>query len=385
MHDLVVVGAGCAGSAAALEAAELGLDVLLIEKEALPRYKLCGGGISRKTLDLLHGRGVEIPESIIEAKVDRLKMVTPSFSTLIETDETIVVLTYRDKFDYFLAKLAEKAGAEIKDKTSFIDVSFHNEYCEVETSREKIKARCVIAADGVNSRVARKAGLPAKPPKNRVVAAAEFEIPDAPETGCIEFHFGQAKFGYGWVFPKRSGSTIGIGELVSNLGGASIRDVLYEFVKKFSLKSLPEPKSHLIPLGGSSVLAGRRVALCGDAAWLVDAVAGEGTYYAINSGFLAARSAAEVASGRAESMQSYQRVAEEEILPDLRASLGISNHMYANLDFFYHLLEKEHRIRKMFSWIATREVRFPEIYREGILLSLKNYPGFVLSRLQQYL
>ena len=114
LYDLIVVGAGPAGASAARTAAQLGLKTLLLEKDKLPRNKLCGGGVTPKVLKLL---GFGLPDELIEytARSTRIHVGEGCFN--FETDRTLVYMTSRTRLDSFLADKAVEAGAELKDGT----------------------------------------------------------------------------------------------------------------------------------------------------------------------------------------------------------------------------------------------------------------------------
>ncbi len=103
IYDVIVVGGGPSGAMAAQTCAENGLNVILFEKEALPRYKTCGGAVSKKVLDLIGGLdGLEPHFKLYGART-----FTPKLESLIHKfDDLSIILTFRDSFDYFLLEKA---------------------------------------------------------------------------------------------------------------------------------------------------------------------------------------------------------------------------------------------------------------------------------------
>lgn len=380
MREVIVVGAGTAGSVAAIEAAKNGFDTLLIEKEPLPRYKLCGGAISKKTISLLERRGIAIKDDVVEQRVNQVKITTPRVTRSIADKETIAVLTYRNKFDYFLTSIVRDEGAEILEGTRVKDITIHKDHCKIKTNKGEFETGYIIGADGVNSIVGRKSGLSKRLPSDQVIVTAEVEVPvenieEVVNPHSMEFHFGIMPFGYAWVFPKKHALTIGVGNLMSELRGVSVRDKLYEFAMHFPLEdNLPKPKSHLIPIGGfQRSMANERVMLCGDAAGLVDMTAGEGIYYAIHSSVLAVEALKNVYEGKESSVKVYEKRCNSVIMPELKASLKLAKWLYNNLDLFYYMVEHEKRIMPIFLSIAKLDRSFGEIYRQVMLLGIKNY------------
>jgi len=105
--DLVVVGAGPAGCVTAYTAAKLGLKTLLIEKEKLPRYKPCAGGLTIKDINFLKSRKL-FERSIIERKFKKIKIFVQNKELTITSKREIIVTTDRSKFDFLLAKKSRK-------------------------------------------------------------------------------------------------------------------------------------------------------------------------------------------------------------------------------------------------------------------------------------
>ncbi|MFQ5815377.1 MAG: geranylgeranyl reductase family protein [Candidatus Hydrothermarchaeaceae archaeon] len=380
MHDVVVIGAGPAGSVAALEAARNGFSVLLLEKERLPRYKLCGGAISKKTLRLLEDRGIVGSyglRGVVESAITKIKITTPRCTRSHTGNELLAIMTYRDKFDNHLTEKAVEAGVEVKDGVKVYEVMDKDGRCVARSNDGEYQASYIFGADGINGPVRRNSGLIPDFPKDQVGVAGEFELMHhggyEADQHSMEFHYGIVPFGYGWVFPKGNALTVGVANLVSELRGMKLKEKLYEFADGLGLKELPKPGFHLIPIGGfKRRIASDRILLCGDAAGFVDMTAGEGTYYAIQSGILAAEVLREVHDGNG-SLIPYQRRCEEVIIPNLRGSLKLARWLYKHLDLFYYMVENEPGIMPLFPTIAGLDKPFEDIYRRVLLLGAKNY------------
>ena len=381
LYDIAVVGAGVAGTCAAYTAAKCGLSVVLLEKEALPRYKLCGGAVTRKTVELLAGEGINLPAGIFH-KIRKVRVRIPGAEREMYLPEGEILTTYRDVLDYALAKEAERAGAELRDATRVKGLTLRHEECLLETGQGEVRSRFVIGCDGVNSAVRRHA-LGWSFPAHQVGVAAEYEIPGL-SLDAMEIHFGHASFSYAWAFPKREGATVGVAELASRLQG-SIALRLKDFASTLpylDASALPAPKAHLIPMGGiRRRVVNRRAALAGDAAGFVDPLSGEGTYYAALSGIKAAQLAGEVLEGRVKSLQSYQRFCDTEILPDLRALLYLGRLFYFSMDFSYHLFHNSDVLLSVISALGKGEPKPREILRRAIAFSLRSFPGYVVRRI----
>lgn len=384
-YDLAVVGAGVAGSVAAYQGAKQGLKVALIEKELLPRYKVCGGAITGKTLNLLESLEIKPPEEVLGLEVGSVKVKTPRGERSIGVGRRKLFLTYRSAFDFFLAGKASEAGAELFEGSRVGDIGLKGEP-ELQFKAGEIKASYIIGADGFYSLVARRAKMRGRYSSNELGVAAEYELRENPGLEAMEIHFGDSSFGYSWVFPKEGGATVGVAELASRLNG-DIRSKLKGFASSLEWldeSRLPRAESFALPMGGiRRRVASDRVALAGDAAGFVDPLGGEGTYYAALSGYLAAESVLSAING--ESLRGYQELTDREILPDLKALLRLARLFYFNLDFSYYLLNESRIMASMVRVLSTGKPNPKEFYGRALLYAVRELPGYAWKRLSESL
>jgi geranylgeranyl reductase family protein len=318
MYDLIVIGAGPAGSAAARRASQLGLKTLLVEKEPMPRNKLCGGGVTPKVLRLLD---FKLPEEIIESVTTAARIHVGSNCFNFHSANPLVYMTSRSKFDALLATKAVEAGAEFKDGTPVQHIVRHSSSIEAQTTHGRFEASLVLGCDGMGGATARSCGLYARWKPSEVAYAIESEVPIGNEA-VLEFmgaeryfdvYFGVSPAGYGWVFPKDDHLTVGVGCRLSKLrDGPQLFKNFVDSVKELDGRDIPSPQAHLIPLGGvvHVPVVADRVLLAGDSAGFAEALLGEGIYFAIHGGQIAAEVAAEAchkARFDAEFLDSYER------------------------------------------------------------------------------
>jgi geranylgeranyl reductase family protein len=314
--DAIVVGAGPAGSTAARGLALAGLRTLLLEKERLPRYKTCGGGVPGKVAEVL---GFDV-SSVAEQPISRALITCEAAPPLrYDFDRTVGWCVMRSRFDQHLAEKAIAAGAELRDRTAVQGIDAGAASVVVRTAHGACTASLVIGADGVNGRVARWAGLGAGRPR-AVALEAEIEAPAAAMDawqGVLHLHFGGVPWGYAWVFPKAQHLSIGVATF-QDRHRVDLRRSLRDF-----LDSQPLLKQHTvlqlrgqhIPRGGRrGRLHAGRIMLAGDAGGFADPFLGEGIYYAIRSGQLAAQVAGNAldACGPPD-LSSYTRLAAERL------------------------------------------------------------------------
>lgn len=329
--DVAVVGAGPAGAVAALElaAGDGGLRVGLLEKALPPRYKTCGGGVLRRAaarLALPLWTAIER-----ECRTAELHHHGPRLQFGCRRSEPIVNMVMRDRFDYLLTAAAESAGAELFAEAEVQEVMQTAGHVILGTSGGRFRARFVIAADGVNSAIARLTG---RARLREVVAALECEVTPQPAvmerfTDAARFDFGLVPAGYGWVFPKADHLSVGV--LTTRRGGASLPESYRQYCEAVGI-GMPvreERHGYMIPCRPRPGLFDLpRVLFAGDAAGLADPVLAEGITSAIVSGQLAARAVLEAGLDERLVQRRYRAALEDEILREWRVARVLSRVLY---------------------------------------------------------
>ncbi len=299
-YDVVVVGAGPAGSTAARAAAAGGARTLLLDRRPEIGHPVqCGEFLPSPSelLDLFPvadtiGDAYRIPAGTVESEIRSMRCVGPYGRAFAFPLKGWTVS--RRRFDARLAADAGAAGAELWHPVSVTGV--HRD--EVRTARgDRVSARVVIGADGPLSTVARSVGF--APPRvlfRMITATAEGAPP-----GAIALYFGGvAPRGYAWAFPKREGANVGLG-IPPAAGRADLSRRLDRFAEAAGLSAPVDRTRWWVPIGPPPPSAVRGNALfAGDAAHLVMATNGGGIPTAMLSGWDAGRAAAaHVREGRA--------------------------------------------------------------------------------------
>ncbi|MCK5240407.1 MAG: geranylgeranyl reductase family protein [Candidatus Thorarchaeota archaeon] len=342
-QDLIVVGGGPAGATCARHAAQLGLEVLLIEKATHPRRKACGGGLTARVKDALDFDF----SSAIEHEQCALRLVSPSGLVVEEVrSEPTGYTVRREDFDHLLLKKAEEAGATVIQGSDVIDLVEDSSGVDVFTSEGSHRGGLLVGADGVNSVIARKSGLHPRWKDDEVALCIEASVPMDPsditrisgnpewgERVAIEIHLGALVHGYAWAFPKKSEYSLGIGVMVKHL--TDLKGSWKKFTEAFEARcgtklDLADTTSMRIPVGGMiDKTSSRRIMLIGDAAGFVGPATGEGIYYAIESGKSAAEVAQKIASGASNvSTVTYHTQMRDGIGADLKVAKFMEKIMF---------------------------------------------------------
>ncbi len=368
--DVAVVGAGPAGSMAALELTRGGLKVMLIEKGEPPRHKTCGGGLLGRTMKLLPCDIRDVLEC--ECFTAELHHHEPAMHFAASRHCPMVTMVMRDKFDELLTRSAAESGTELLTRTTVNDLTVRPDAVELRTSSGTITARMVVAADGAGSVVARKCGLPEL---RHVIPALECEVtPDATDferfRHAARFDFGLTPHGYAWVFPKRDHLSIGV--LTTRRGSCNLNTEYTRYLAQLGLTGALKEERHgyMIPVRPrESMFEIPRVFLTGDAAGLVDPVTAEGISAAILSGQLAARAILQSPLDEKAARRAYQQSLEEFILPELRIARILARVLY---DFPRVRATLFSRHGQRLSEYLTRVVMGEASYREAVFRPL-NY------------
>ncbi|NHC44134.1 geranylgeranyl reductase family protein [Motilibacter aurantiacus] len=343
--DVIVVGAGPAGSTAAYHLARAGVDVLLLEKTAFPREKVCGDGLTPRAVAQLVRMGIDTsPEAgwlhnkglrILGGGM-RLELPWPELASF----PPYGLVRRREDFDELLARTAQKAGARLAERTTVTGPVLDERTGRVigvtatgpEGEPLEARAPLVLAADGNSSRLSLAVGLHKREDRPMGVAVRTYYTSRRHDDDWLEswlelWEGDDLLPGYGWVFGMGDGtSNVGLGVLNTSSAWGKVD---YKALLKRWTETTPEEwglreENRVGPVRGAALPMGfnrqphytRGLMLVGDAGGMVNPFNGEGIAYAMESGAMAAEVAAQALArpegpGRELALSAYPRALKE--------------------------------------------------------------------------
>ena len=353
-YDVLVVGMGPAGATAAYELSRAGMSVLGLEKQMHPRYKVCGGGLSVRIDQILESDF----KAVVEHTVYGIQFTYGGEEPfLIESPRPIAYMVMRDRFDHLLVEKARRAGAEVHEDERAVGFLQLPEGVEVITDRGRYRTKVLIGADGANSIVAQRL-FPTRRLRRMPTLESEIGIGQAPVypgEGKILIDLGATASGYAWIFPKKERLSIGVAEFRGK--AASPKGVFDRFVrdeKGLASMDVPQPVGHPLPLyssGGARAPVGlvrHRALLVGDAGHLVDPLFGEGIYYAVLSGQMAAASVLGSFRDQRRTLLDYELAVTREIYAEFRIASRVARIVYTFPRLCHRLMHRYQEVINLY-------------------------------------
>ena len=392
MYDVIIVGAGPAGSPAALYAHRLGLNCILLDKAVFPRDKICGDALSGKSVRLMRELNLlEGVEKLEGSEINRITFGSPSHSQFDvhlkgNKNNDFITKGYvvpRKIFDNFLFKKADEL-TETRQGFTVNDIIYENDNISgvkgtnIEGKEEILNAPIIMGCDGANSIIARKLGLYEMDMENTAVAIRCYYEGVEGLSNQIELHYvSEVKPGYFWLFPAGNGKAnigIGLSKNDAKKEDRTLRQIMDEIVQSDYFRSrfgnarpLEKPVGWNLPLGRiQRKNHGNGFMLLGDAAGLVDPFTGEG----IGNAMVAAKHAMQVASKAKNhkdyserSFSEYDQLLWDDIGGELRTSTKLQSLARSSflLNFVINRAARNEEVQSIISGMLSHEIPKDEL------------------------
>jgi geranylgeranyl reductase family protein len=351
-YDVIIVGAGPAGSYAGYHLAKAGLQVLIIEKTAFPREKLCGGGVSLTAARLLKG----------VINLEALPHIVPSGSYLSYRNEHLTyvrqsVTSYsvnRRDLDDAILKAATSAGCNVLMPAEVIDAQEHADGVDVIIRGcAPVKSAFLVLASGANGRLYRNLSYLGE--RETTMALKVDVTPRDVPAGLKEntlFDFGAIPSGYAWIFPKNGFFNVGAYWYRSQTIGRSQIQALQRFIRQFDwgregklgpLKGFPIPRTVSFQQFNTA-----RSLIVGDAAGAIENLYGEGLAYGFESSCIAAEAIID-AIRRNRSLKVYTARLKSEILRQMMFSRITAGQFYRRQRLGYYRMVRNRWLNAIYA------------------------------------
>ncbi|SBO42537.1 NAD(P)/FAD-dependent oxidoreductase [Cyanobium sp. NIES-981] len=309
--EVIVVGAGAAGAAAAFHLARLGRDVLVLDSATFPRTKPCGGGMAASVQRWFPFDLRPAVDTVIERVRFSWALGDPVLAEL--PGEAPFWIVRRSRLDAYLIEQAQGVGARLAcgmavEGLETTPGGWSVQVREPGGARLALQAQAVVLADGSGSRLAAPLGLGPRQPRFAATVSVELEGPVL-DPAAARFDFGLVRHGFCWAFPRQGGYSIGLGSFVGR-DGLEENAVLAELLPSlgFSADAGVRTRGRLRLWNGHYPLHGAGLVVAGDAASLCDPFLAEGLRPALLSGCEAAAAVDRWLGGEPEALAAYSAV-----------------------------------------------------------------------------
>jgi geranylgeranyl reductase family protein len=367
--EVIVVGAGAAGAAAAFHLARRGRDVLLLDGAAFPRSKPCGGGMAASVQQLFPFDLRPAVDTVIRRVRFTWALEDPVQAEL--PGDAPFWIVRRSHLDSFLSEQAVAAGARFHPRTWVERITRQERSWTVairtpDGGTATLESEAVVVADGSESRLAGPLGLGPRQPRYASTVSVEVDGPVA-DSAAARFDFGLVRHGFCWAFPRQGGYSIGLGTFIGR------EDLAAEAVLARLLPSLGFPAEagvrttgRLRIWDGHHPLHGDGLVIAGDAASLCDPFLAEGLRPALLSGCRAATAVDHWLGGEALALEGYTATMRQEWGESMAWGRRIAQVFYRLPKVGYQLGVKRPTAPRRIAQILSGEMGYGDIAQRVI-------------------
>ncbi len=359
--DVLIIGAGVAGSTAAFHLAKAGNDVVLLEKSSMNLVKPCAGGMAAAVqkwfpFDL---------KPVVDDVVNRVDF-TWNLSDQVKADlpgSSPFWIVKREKLDHFITSQAINEGAELLKPFRVENIERRGNYWQVTNEKgQQLNAKVVVIADGSNSPWPKKFGLGPKTQHHAFTTSVRLNRSGTLEKGTTRFEFGLVPYGFAWAFPIEGGVNIGIGSFIGQhaVNTESILDQILPSLG-FNQNDGIRQASRLRVWNGNYPLNGSGMVAIGDAASLCDPFLAEGLRPAIMSGYEASKSINNWLRGNNKDLNDYTETMRKEWGESMAWGKRISQVFYRFPKVGYQLGIKRPTAPQRIAQILSGEMGYGDI------------------------
>lgn len=372
--DVAIIGSGPAGASAAFELANTGISTVIIDKEILPRYKTCGGGL------VFRGRN-SIPFDVSTAIDKEFYEVDSYFSKTkikftTKRNRPIISMIMRDAFDNLIVEKAREKGVTLLQNHKVESITF-GEIQTIHTSEGDIQAKFIIAGDGALSPISKMAGWQET---RTIIPALEYEV-EVPQVDFerlsknVRFDFDEFPFGYGWCFPKKNHLSIGVAIFVKTKEKIDLKKYYKDYLKTLGINEIVSEEAHgfVIPISPrTDNFVRKNVFLIGDSAGFADPVTAEGISNSILSGTLAAKAIIESNLDSIRAAELYNQKIEDCILPEIKTGVILSKLFYKRKKIQTFFIKKYGQsLAEAMTDVFMGDRSYPKDYKASIRRKIK--------------
>ena len=275
----------------------------------------------------------------------------------------------RDEFDYYIAKQAQKQGAELRDRTKATGIEFTGTHWQVDThSGQTFEGTYLIAADGGSSPTAKWLGFDQR--KSAIAGAIEIEPKvNVKDPHTVHFEFGLLKNGYVWNFPKADGYSIGSGLFAgTKRKGGDLIEPTAQYAAAFDVDAAQTQKhGHPVYLwNGNQTLHTQNALLAGEAACVVDPFTAEGIRPSMFTGVKAAEAIDQALGGNEEAIAHYSRLIADEVGSEMKLASRLAKAFYIAPHISYRAILNQQSAVDAMVKIFTGELKYADMVNKAL-------------------